>query len=283
MALESATYVSGLVQANPPGTDVISQGDDHLRLIKKVLLNSFPNADAAINGIHVKATAPSSTTAGLLWFDSTNNVLKLRDETDSSWIVLAISPVTDYKILGSPTVGWTLPTADGSSGEAMTTNASGVLSFNPVGKVTSVTHAIQSASSSLRSTSYVDTGMTITHSKLSATSTLYLQLNFQQQSFCNFESTTVQYNYIQLTNTSGTIIANTTADIQIAAMEDVGEGTGVSWDWSSNFSRMFKIANADCPTPGIASQVFKVYLKMTSSDDGGCAVKNGTIMVWEVE
>jgi hypothetical protein len=165
----------------------------------------------------------------------------------------------------------------------MTTNASGVLSFNPVGKVTSVTHAIQSASSSLRSTSYVDTGMTITHSKLSATSTLYLQLNFQQQSFCNFESTTVQYNYIQLTNTSGTIIANTTADIQIAAMEDVGEGTGVSWDWSSNFSRMFKIANADCPTPGIASQVFKVYLKMTSSDDGGCAVKNGTIMVWEVE
>tara|TARA_Y100000310_G_scaffold216045_1_gene217018 strand:+ start:8125 stop:8976 length:852 start_codon:yes stop_codon:yes gene_type:complete len=283
MALESATYVSGLVQANPPGTDVISQGDDHLRLIKKVLLNSFPNADAAINGIHVKATAPSSTTAGLLWFDSTNNVLKLRDETDSSWVALAISPVTDYKILGSPTVGWTLPSTDGSSGQALTTNASGALVFGSAGKVTSVTHAIQSATGSIRDTSYYETGFTITHSKLSATSTLYLQLDLQQQSFCNFDSTTVQYNYIQLTNTSGTIIANTTADIQIAAMEDVGRGSSVSWDWSSNFSRMFKIANADCPTPGIASQVFKVYLKMTSSEDGGCSFPNGTMTVWEVE
>ena len=37
MGLESATYVSGLVDANPPGTDAISQGDDHIRLIKTVL------------------------------------------------------------------------------------------------------------------------------------------------------------------------------------------------------------------------------------------------------
>jgi len=33
MALESASFISGLVSANPPGTDAISQGDDHLRLI----------------------------------------------------------------------------------------------------------------------------------------------------------------------------------------------------------------------------------------------------------
>ena len=107
MALESATYVSGLVQANPPGTDAISQGDDHIRLIKKVLLNSFPNADAALNAIHTKATAPSSTSAGLIWFDTTANVLKVRDETNSSWITLGVSPVTSFKLLGSDTVGWT--------------------------------------------------------------------------------------------------------------------------------------------------------------------------------
>ena len=73
MALESASFISGLVSANPPGTDAISQGDDHLRLIKTVLKASLPNADAAINGIHTKATAPSSTSAGLLWFDTTLN------------------------------------------------------------------------------------------------------------------------------------------------------------------------------------------------------------------
>ena len=37
MALESATYISQLVDTNPAGSDVISQGDDHLRLIKEVL------------------------------------------------------------------------------------------------------------------------------------------------------------------------------------------------------------------------------------------------------
>ena len=49
MALESGTYVKDLVSTNPPGTDAISQGDDHLRLIKSVLQNSFPsNSNAPI-------------------------------------------------------------------------------------------------------------------------------------------------------------------------------------------------------------------------------------------
>ncbi len=49
MALESGTYVKDLVTTNPPGTDAISQGDDHIRLIKTVLKNSFPsNSNAPI-------------------------------------------------------------------------------------------------------------------------------------------------------------------------------------------------------------------------------------------
>ena len=86
MALESASYISGLVIANPPGTDAISQGDDHIRLIKTVLKASLPNADAAINGIHTGLSAPSSTSAGQLWFDTTTNILKLRNEADDGWI-----------------------------------------------------------------------------------------------------------------------------------------------------------------------------------------------------
>jgi hypothetical protein len=47
MSLESATYLSQLVATNPPNTDLISQADDHVRLIKGVLQNQFPNFTAA--------------------------------------------------------------------------------------------------------------------------------------------------------------------------------------------------------------------------------------------
>lgn len=42
MSLESATYISQLSKEDPPGTDLVSQGDNHIRLIKKVLQKSFP-------------------------------------------------------------------------------------------------------------------------------------------------------------------------------------------------------------------------------------------------
>lgn len=43
MPLETATYLYDLVPANPPGTDGVRQGDDHLRMIKAVLQNTFTN------------------------------------------------------------------------------------------------------------------------------------------------------------------------------------------------------------------------------------------------
>jgi len=48
MPLESGTFISDLVSTNPAITDQVSQGDDHIRLIKKVLLNTFPNINAAL-------------------------------------------------------------------------------------------------------------------------------------------------------------------------------------------------------------------------------------------
>lgn len=49
MAIETASYISDLVSANPPGTDALGQADDHIRLIKGVLKNTFPNINAACN------------------------------------------------------------------------------------------------------------------------------------------------------------------------------------------------------------------------------------------
>ena len=71
MGIEVATYISGLDENNPAGSDNISEGDDHLKLIKTVLKNTLPNADEAMNSIHTSASEPSPNTAGQLWFDTT--------------------------------------------------------------------------------------------------------------------------------------------------------------------------------------------------------------------
>lgn len=43
MPLESATFISQLDPSNPTSSDPKSQGDNHLRMIKKVLQDQFPN------------------------------------------------------------------------------------------------------------------------------------------------------------------------------------------------------------------------------------------------
>jgi len=50
MALEVGTYVNNLVDTNPASTDGIGQADDHIRLIKKVLRNTFPNLTGPVLG-----------------------------------------------------------------------------------------------------------------------------------------------------------------------------------------------------------------------------------------
>ena len=52
MALENATYVSGLNPANPAQSDPISEGDNHLRLIKSALKATFGSITGAITATH---------------------------------------------------------------------------------------------------------------------------------------------------------------------------------------------------------------------------------------
>jgi len=49
MALESVTHISDLVASNPVLTDSRSEGDDHIRNIKDVLLRDFPNINAIVS------------------------------------------------------------------------------------------------------------------------------------------------------------------------------------------------------------------------------------------
>lgn len=52
MGLETGTYISDLVVTNPTSTDPKSQGDDHLRLVKATLKNTFPNITGAMTVSH---------------------------------------------------------------------------------------------------------------------------------------------------------------------------------------------------------------------------------------
>jgi len=54
MALESTTYIDGLVATNPTGTDPRSQGDDHIRLVKSAVKATFPSITGAVTSTHAE-------------------------------------------------------------------------------------------------------------------------------------------------------------------------------------------------------------------------------------
>jgi hypothetical protein len=66
MALETGTYISDLVTTNPVGTDTLDKADDHLRLLKTTVKNTFPNISGVVNATHTELNALESL------IDSTN-------------------------------------------------------------------------------------------------------------------------------------------------------------------------------------------------------------------
>ena len=86
MSYESATYVNQLDKNLPRGSDSVSEGDIHLRTIKEVLKNSFPNVDTPVNAIHTTDTEPALHSAGTVWFDTSSGLVKLRNADDTLWI-----------------------------------------------------------------------------------------------------------------------------------------------------------------------------------------------------
>jgi hypothetical protein len=74
MALETASWITQLVSANPVDGDPVGEGDDHLRMLKTVLKNSFPSA---------------STTAVIPDVSSQSGKYLTTDGTDTSWGVVS--------------------------------------------------------------------------------------------------------------------------------------------------------------------------------------------------
>jgi hypothetical protein len=98
MGLETATYISQLVASNPTSSDPVSQGDDHLQLIKSVLQSQFTTLGAAavtttaaeLNLLDGKTTLATEGTAVLSTGESvTTKFLRTDGDGTSSWQVPA--------------------------------------------------------------------------------------------------------------------------------------------------------------------------------------------------
>ena len=149
MALETGNYISDLVKTNPLSSDDISQGDDHLQLIKKILQKTFPvgtdsaldsgiGPDQAVQVLIAKSSAPTVDTSasgnaaramGLLWLDTSNNLLKIRNQANDAWITLSVDPENDKTVdidggtINGTTIGATTPAA----GDFTTLDTTGAL------------------------------------------------------------------------------------------------------------------------------------------------------------
>ncbi len=65
MGLESATYLSDLVSANPASSDAVSAGDDHIRGIKSAIKTTFPNISGAVTPTHAELNHVDGVTSAI--------------------------------------------------------------------------------------------------------------------------------------------------------------------------------------------------------------------------
>lgn len=79
MSLENPTYINGLIVTNPTSSDPVSQGDDHLKLIKSTLKNTFPNVTGAVTTTHTEINLLNDATNA-----ANNNTLVKRNSSGAA-------------------------------------------------------------------------------------------------------------------------------------------------------------------------------------------------------
>jgi hypothetical protein len=89
MALEVATYISELVSSNPVGAiDFVSQGDDHFRMVKAVLQNTFPNASKMFR--FPTSVAPVVGNYTVVFPDDMNKIIPINAEAAGRTVTLPV-------------------------------------------------------------------------------------------------------------------------------------------------------------------------------------------------
>ena len=191
MALDTGNYISDFDNLNPTSSDLVSQGDDVLRFIKICLQRTFPAGTAAYSGsstttglgpdrvaqvLIAKATEPTVDTSatghaaramGLIWLDTGNDLVKMRNQANDAWITLPFDPEVNQKVIAlagtidGTVIGGTTPAA--ITGTTITGNTSLALATGAT--VTGIDNGALGSSATLLATqgavkTYVDAQVT---------------------------------------------------------------------------------------------------------------------------
>lgn len=130
MALETATYIYGLVTTNPDGGDSRTTGDNHLRLIKSALKRTFPNLDGEMSASHSILNTVAFVglrTNAAATVSATHDVAVPR--VLANGVAYPLNPVFAFMVGASATVS---PWRDGWS--ATYAGSGGYRVYHPVGK-----------------------------------------------------------------------------------------------------------------------------------------------------
>ena len=134
MTVENVTYISDLDQNNPAGGDSISEGDDHIRNIKKAIKGTFPNVTDAVTVTseelnqlpQIIDSVGSGSGLASCKYNGTEvkygyNVDRVEKIADGAYRIYFISPInadgnltsgdyagllTPYTTNGRPVIGW---------------------------------------------------------------------------------------------------------------------------------------------------------------------------------
>ena len=116
MGLETGTYLDALVPTNPASTDGLAQADDHIRLLKITLGNSFPGITGAVTATHTELNAIIGLTSSAAELNVLDGITATTAELNfTDGVTSNIQTQIDTKApLASPTFTGTLtaPTAD---------------------------------------------------------------------------------------------------------------------------------------------------------------------------
>lgn len=74
MPVENAQYLNTLNPVFPAATDAVAQADDHIRLIKQVLKDTFPNINAAVTATPLQLNNPFPVGGIIMWSGTTASV-----------------------------------------------------------------------------------------------------------------------------------------------------------------------------------------------------------------
>tara|TARA_R110002051_G_scaffold110157_1_gene182783 strand:- start:1485 stop:3215 length:1731 start_codon:yes stop_codon:yes gene_type:complete len=218
MALESVTHLDDLEVANPLGTDPRSEGDNHIRNVKKALKTDFPN----INGVVAATPADLNLTTGI----TAGTVLA------SKFVLVDASKKVNEWLVDNLTIDGNSITAGTGVVNIVPASGSAIVLDGTV----NVDAGVITGATSITSTAFVGTLSTAAQANITSVGTL---------TTLSVDNITVNANAITSTDTNGdiTLTPHGTGDVIL---------DGVKWPQADGSENYFLRTNGSAQTSWVS-------------------------------